>query len=231
MTCICFWINSHHRYGRIRWNPSSCNPITPIVNTGVTAIISPGISSRGINIFLIEHYKYMSYDYWGMFTFVDCSRCRSLIGNKPSMIKIMVAPHMGNQTIVAQLKTKQTNKQTNKKNRHIYIYIYLTSGIQWEQGTLNYAIYLHICLCVMRNEASFHYTVRVCMCQCWLLYIYSAHYSDVIMSAMVYLIIGISIVNSAVCSGADQRKHQSSELLAFVRGIHRWPVNSRTKGH
>ena len=24
----------------------------------------------------------------------------------------------------------------------------------------------------------------------------------------------------------DQRKHQSSALLAFVRGIHRWPVNS-----
>ena len=30
--------------------------------------------------------------------------------------------------------------------------------------------------------------------------------------------------------GADQRKHQSSALLAFVRGIHRWPVNSPHKG-
>ena len=29
-----------------------------------------------------------------------------------------------------------------------------------------------------------------------------------------------------VCSGADQREHQSSSSLAFVRGIHRWPVNS-----
>ena len=27
-------------------------------------------------------------------------------------------------------------------------------------------------------------------------------------------------------SGADQRKLQSSASLAFVRGIHRWPVNS-----
>ena len=26
-------------------------------------------------------------------------------------------------------------------------------------------------------------------------------------------------------SGADQRKHQSSASLVFVRGIHRWPVN------
>ena len=35
---------------------------------------------------------------------------------------------------------------------------------------------------------------------------------------------------STVCSGADQRKHQSSASLAFVRGIHRWPVNSPHKG-
>ena len=31
-----------------------------------------------------------------------------------------------------------------------------------------------------------------------------------------------------VCSGEDQRKHQSSASLAF-RGIHRWPVVSRHK--
>ena len=31
-------------------------------------------------------------------------------------------------------------------------------------------------------------------------------------------------------SGAGQRKHQSSASLAFVRGIHRWPVNSPHKG-
>ena len=28
----------------------------------------------------------------------------------------------------------------------------------------------------------------------------------------------------------DQRKHQSSASLAFMRGIHRWPVNSPHKG-
>ena len=33
-----------------------------------------------------------------------------------------------------------------------------------------------------------------------------------------------------VYSGADKRKHQSSAPLAFVRGIHRWPVNSPHKG-
>ena len=49
------------------------------------------------------------------------------------------------------------------------------------------------------------------------------HYSAVIMNAMVSQII-VSIVCSNVCSGADQ-KHQSSVSLAFVSGIHRWPVN------
>ena len=43
-------------------------------------------------------------------------------------------------------------------------------------------------------------------------------------------ITSITIVYLTVYSGADQRKHQSSASLAFVRGIHRWPVNSPHKG-
>ena len=56
------------------------------------------------------------------------------------------------------------------------------------------------------------------------------HHSDVIMSAMASQITSLTIVYSTVYSGADQRKHQSSASLAFVRGIHRWPVNSQHKG-
>ena len=56
------------------------------------------------------------------------------------------------------------------------------------------------------------------------------HYSDVIISAMASQITSLTIIYSAVCSGADQRKHQSSVSLVFVRGIHRWPVNSPHKG-
>ena len=44
------------------------------------------------------------------------------------------------------------------------------------------------------------------------------HYSDVIMSALASQITGISIVYSAVCLGADQKKHQSSVSLAFREG-------------
>ena len=56
------------------------------------------------------------------------------------------------------------------------------------------------------------------------------HYNDVIMNVMASRIIGLTIVYSSIYSGADQRKHQkSSSSLAFVRGIHRWPVNSPHK--
>ena len=43
------------------------------------------------------------------------------------------------------------------------------------------------------------------------------HYSDVIMRAMVSHLISVSIVYSTVCPGANQRKHQSSASLSFVR--------------
>ena len=55
------------------------------------------------------------------------------------------------------------------------------------------------------------------------------HYNDVIMDSMASQITSLAIVYSAVYSGADQRKHQSSASLAFVRGIHRGPVNSPHK--
>ena len=56
------------------------------------------------------------------------------------------------------------------------------------------------------------------------------HYNDVIMSAMTSQITSITIVFSTVYSDADQRKHQSSASLAFVRGLQCWPVNSPHKG-
>ena len=55
------------------------------------------------------------------------------------------------------------------------------------------------------------------------------HYNDVIMCATASQITSPTIVYSRVYSGADQRKRLSSASLAFVRGIHRWPVNSPHK--
>ena len=61
-------------------------------------------------------------------------------------------------------------------------------------------------------------------------YIDGSYYSDVIMCAMASQLTSVSIFYSAVCSGADLRKHHISASLAFVRGIHMWPVNSLHKG-
>ena len=56
------------------------------------------------------------------------------------------------------------------------------------------------------------------------------HYSDVIICVMVSQITGVSIVYSTVCSGADQRKHQSSVHWPLWREFtgDRWIP--RTKG-
>ena len=50
------------------------------------------------------------------------------------------------------------------------------------------------------------------------------------MGAMASQITSLTIVYPTFYSGADQRKHQSSAPLAFVREINRWPVNSPHKG-
>ena len=50
------------------------------------------------------------------------------------------------------------------------------------------------------------------------------------MGAIASQITSLTIVYSVVYWGTDQRIHQSSASLAFVRGIHRGPVNSPHKG-
>ena len=70
-----------------------------------------------------------------------------------------------------------------------------------------------------------NYTILLALCVGDLL----VHYNDVIMRTVVSQITSLTIVYSTVYSGADQRKHQSSASLAFVRGIHRRPVNSLHK--
>ena len=56
------------------------------------------------------------------------------------------------------------------------------------------------------------------------------HYNDVIMSAIASQITSLMIVYSTVYSRRRSKKSQSSASLAFVREIHRGPVNSPHKG-
>ena len=58
------------------------------------------------------------------------------------------------------------------------------------------------------------------------------HYTDVIMGAMASQITSLTIVYPIVYSDLDQRKHESSASLAFVRrhvnSPHKWPVTRKT---
>ena len=56
------------------------------------------------------------------------------------------------------------------------------------------------------------------------------HYNDVIMTAMASQITDVLVVYWIVYSCTDQRNHQSSASLAFVKGIHWWPGNYLHKG-
>ena len=57
----------------------------------------------------------------------------------------------------------------------------------------------------------------------------NSHNNDVIMGVIASQITSLTNVYSTVYSDADQRKHQRSASLAFVRGIPRRPVNSPHK--
>ena len=76
-----------------------------------------------------------------------------------------------------------------------------------------------------------HITNQIlCDCNSGFLIMPQIHYNDVIMSMMASQITSPATVYLTVYSRADQRKHQSSASLAFVRGIDRSPVNSLHKG-
>ena len=53
----------------------------------------------------------------------------------------------------------------------------------------------------------------------------NTHYDDVIMTMLASQITSLPVVCSIVYSDVNQGKHQSSASLAFVREIHRGPVN------
>ena len=88
----------------------------------------------------------------------------------------------------------------------------------------------------VREVGSAKHRWKLAMCKTWNLTIFWSrllkcyHYIDVIMTTMTYQITSLTVVYSIVYSGADQRKHQSSASLAFVRGIHRDRWIPDTKG-
>ena len=80
------------------------------------------------------------------------------------------------------------------------------------------------------HNTSFHFHHSVIDIFGWQDMFFAKHSNDVIMSAIASQITSLKIVYPTVYLDANPRKHQSSVSLAFVRGIHRSPVNSPHKG-
>ena len=57
-----------------------------------------------------------------------------------------------------------------------------------------------------------------------------AQCGEVIMTAMASQITGVLIICLTVCSGIESKKTSKPALLTFMRGIHRWQVDSPHKG-
>ena len=72
------------------------------------------------------------------------------------------------------------------------------------------------------NFLKTHFLIFWCFLHMQLIALY--HYCDFKMGAVASQITSLMIVYSTVYSDANKRKHQSSMSLAFVRGIHRGPV-------
>ena len=81
--------------------------------------------------------------------------------------------------------------------------------------TYRYLLTAIICLCNIFNPIT---NEQLGMLGC-------VHYDDVIMTMLASQISSLPVVCSIVYSDVNQRKHQSSASLAFVREIHRGPVN------
>ena len=96
------------------------------------------------------------------------------------------------------------------------------------KGTLHrYVSGVHMCFLKLIDKFIHHMSLVQYVPRCPA---FVCHYNDVIMCVMASQITSLTIVYFIVYSGADKRKHQSSASLAFVRGIHRRPVNAPHKG-
>ena len=114
------------------------------------------------------------------------------------------------------------------QNFSLNITCFINSAFPSYMGKQKRAVPLQIYMAYMGQVSFFEIFVALYFPTCGTFLI--NHYGDDIMSAIASQITSLTIVCSAVYPHADQGKHQSSASLAFVRGIHRRPVNSPHKG-
>ena len=121
--------------------------------------------------------------------------------------------------------------ETSSSNfwRNIYIFSKLVSNTYWWYFDISMhfwclLFFLYVMLVLYAEDHRF-----IVILETGPLRVYCWHYDDVIMSAIASQITSLTMFYSIVYSDANQRKYQSSVSLAFVRGIHRGPVNSQHK--
>ena len=111
----------------------------------------------------------------------------------------------------------------------VYTYVH---GAQWVEGKYanTWELFMGISLCYFKTKKSGYVkapqgqvATHRPLYKTMMFKFSDVHHIDVNMSSL-------TIVYSTIYWGANQRKHQSSSSLAFVQGIHRWPVNSPHKG-
>ena len=128
---------------------------------------------------------------------------------------------------------------TKKFYKYIHQLILITVTLHEHHGVPNHrqidSLFKHLVQLNTKERSKLHVTSvlwwplkdlvmrKWVLCHDVMMFIQS-HYSDVIIGATASQITRQTIVYSTVYSGADQRKHQSSASLAFVRRNHRRPV-------
>ena len=146
--------------------------------------------------------------------------CRSCISVKSLSIGLPIFPAISGDLSCA---ITSTNSPPFSSAYHISHQIFDITTSSWINFLVMHGSYNHpvILINVMYIPMRCGTSQNICSRHCL--------YNDIILSAMASHITSLTIFYSTVYSGADQRKHQSSASLAFVRGIHRWRVNSQHK--
>ena len=116
------------------------------------------------------------------------------------------------------------NGLINKIQALVQIVAWYCSGDMLLSEPMMASLLMHICIARPQWVNCWTWSPMASMNQ-----IIIVHYNDVLMGTIASQITSLTIVYSIVYSDADQRKHQSSPSLAFVRGIHRGKVNSPHK--
>ena len=114
----------------------------------------------------------------------------------------------------------QANEKESIKAPH---YLPFVCEEPWVTGNHNWPMVSSCKEPLIRRVFPYH-DIIMGLIYAWILnsVLFLGHCNDVIMGAMASQIASLTIVSAIVYSGADQRKHQSSASLSFVRGIHRW---------